>query len=366
MVLLSRCSLAAIMTTSGGRTGDELLESGFAAIPGLGFCVEADTSLGIAKAIAIGTDKLSRYFEGRRPDILVMLGDRFELLAGAAAAIGFNIPIAHIHGGTVSEGAIDELVRHAVTKMSHLHMASCQAYARRIVQMGEEPWRVSVVGAPVVDEIVAMTFLSRQELSARIGLDMEKPTVLATYHPVTLESKHTAVQVETLLRVLDSAPHQIIMTYPNTDIGSRLIIERIEAFAARHSERCRILKSAGTGLFLSTMKVVDALIGNSSAAVLEAAVLKTPAVNIGTRQDGKIRGANVIDVGYSEAEIAAALAKAASLDFRRSIAEMKNPYGDGTAGARIARILSSMPIDDQLMRKKFYDLPGVCAGSGKS
>jgi UDP-hydrolysing UDP-N-acetyl-D-glucosamine 2-epimerase len=339
-----------------GKTAAEIAASGFAAIAGLGFAVADDAPAAIGKAIAVGTEKLTRYFDANRPDILVVLGDRFELLAGTAAAIGFGIPIAHIHGGTVSEGAIDELVRHAVTKMSHLHMVSCDVYAQRIMQMGEEPWRVNVVGAPIVDEIVAIPFLSRAELSRYIGLDMAKPTLLATYHPVTLEAQHIEAQVDTFVRVLEAAAQQVVLTYPNTDTGSHVIIERIEAFAARNPARCRILKNAGTELFLSTMKAADTMIGNSSAAILEAAVLKTPAVNIGTRQDGKIRGANVIDVGYDEAEIAAALARAASPAFRAEITGMTNPYGDGTAGERIARILADVPLDDRLMRKKFCDL----------
>lgn len=339
-----------------GLSIQEIENSGFDWEPGLEMMLASDTPASIGKSIGLGTLSLAQAFAVDRPDLLVVLGDRFEMLCGVNAALGFNIPVAHIHGGAVTEGAIDELVRHALTKMSHLHLVSCEQYAERVIQMGEEPWRVNLVGAPGLDVLPDLATLSVDDLSARTGLDLTRPTLLVCYHPVTLEVKRTGEQVENLLEALKGTGHQLILTYPNPDHGSRIVIDAFKAFAAAADhDRVSLFRNAGTGVYVSLLKVVSAMVGNSSSGIVEAPAFELPVVNIGTRQDGKVKARNVIDAGGAAADIAAAIERALSSPFRNSLEGMVNPYGDGHAGERIVDILKSVPIDDRLLRKKFVD-----------
>lgn len=338
-----------------GRTIDEITESGFDWVPGLGIAVDSDAPECIGRVIAEGTQFLTERFASSRPDILVVLGDRYEMLCGANAAIGFNIPIAHIHGGAVTEGAVDELVRHALTKMSHLHFVSTDVYARRVRQMGEEDWRVATVGAPGLDELAALATASQEEISAKAGIDFTRPTLVVSYHPVTLEPTDLGRQVDALLAAVENSGAQAVLTYPNADPGHRTIIESFVAFVARHEGRARLIDNAGTTLFPNLLRWAGALVGNSSAGIVEAASFRLPVVNVGTRQDGKIKPRNVIDCPPDADAILAAIGKALSPDFRVGLADLVNPYGDGHAGVRIAEILRTVPIDDRLLRKKFVD-----------
>ncbi len=338
-----------------GNTIREIEESGFEWIPGLGATVEDDTPAAVGRAIAEGTRKLTDYFDRERPDLLVVLGDRYEMLAGAGAALGFNLPVAHIHGGAVTEGAIDELVRHALTKMSHLHLVSCDTYAERLRRMGEEPWRVHVTGAPGLDELKDLARLSVEEASQAVGLDLSKPTLLVCYHPVTLEAGQVGTQINALLRAVEGSGLQAVMTYPNPDYGSAAVIGALKTFAAAHPGRVRLLKNAGTDLYASLLSHARAMVGNSSSGIVEAPSFRLPVINIGTRQDGKIRAANVIDTGYGTEEILDAVRQAVSSAFRKSLSDLVNPYGDGKSGPRIAEILAGVDLDDRLLRKKFLD-----------
>lgn len=338
-----------------GETWREIKESGFDFEPGLEMTLAADTPAAVGKAIGSGSMALAQAFAADRPDMLVLLGDRYEMLAGANAALGFNLPVVHLHGGAVTEGAIDELVRHALTKMSHYHLVSTEEYAARVRQMGEEDWRVRVTGAPGLDELPAMASLDRAAIGARIGLDVSGGFLLVSYHPVTLEVAEAPAQIAALLAVLEQSPLPVVLTYPNADPGSRDIIAAIDAFAAAHPHRARALPNAGTTLYASLMAQALAMLGNSSSGLVEAPSFRLPVVNIGTRQDGKIKAANVIDCGYDRASVGGALEKALSDGFRRSIAGLVNPYGDGQAGPRIAAILSGLTLDSRLLRKKFVD-----------
>jgi len=338
-----------------GETWREVAESGFAFEAGLEMTLAADTPAAVGKAIGNGAIALSQAFAINRPDLLVLLGDRYEMLAGATAALGFNLPVVHLHGGAVTEGAIDELVRHALTKLSHFHLVSTEEYAARVRQMGEEDWRVVVTGAPGLDELPMLAEMNRAALEERLGLDLSAGFLLVSFHPVTLEAARISEQIHSVIEALETVPLPIVLTYPNADPGSREIIAALEAFAASRPSRVRILANAGTTLYASLMAHASAMLGNSSSGLVEAPSFRLPVVNIGTRQDGKIRAANVIDCRDDGASIAAALRCALGPNFRSSLGTLVNPYGDGRAGPRIAALLSRLPLDDRLLRKKFVD-----------
>lgn len=338
-----------------GRTATEISDSGFDWEGGLEMAVDADTPARVGKTVGMGALSLSQAFETDQPDLLVLLGDRYEMLAGAAAALGFNLPIAHIHGGAVTEGAIDEQVRHALTKMSHLHCVSCDEYGRRVRQMGEEDWRVHVTGAPGLDELPALAGAAAADLARWLDMDISKPTLLVSFHPVTLEGNRLDGYLDALLDAIEATDAQIVLTYPNSDPGHQTVIAAFQAFASCHAQRARLIENAGTERFSALMAHATAMVGNSSAGIVEAPSFSLPVVNVGTRQDGKIRAANVIDCGPQRADVAAALVKAMNPEFRRGLAGLVNPYGDGKAGLRIAHILKTVAIDDRLLRKKFVD-----------
>lgn len=338
-----------------GHTLSEIADSGFAWEDGLEMTLDADTPTAVGKAIGLGTISLAQAFAHCRPDLLVLLGDRYEMLCGAAAALGFNLPIVHIHGGAVTEGAIDEQVRHALTKMSHYHLVSCEEYAVRVRQMGEEDWRVQVVGAPGLDELPMLASLSRAEVSERVGLDLGRPTLLVCQHPVTLAPDGGLAETRAVLEAVEESGLQFVLTYPNVDPGSRAIIEAFETVAARHPDRARLIRNAGTNLYVSLLSTVDAMVGNSSSAIVEAPSFRLPAVNVGSRQDGKLKAANIIDVAPARSSVLDGILRAVDPAFRTGLAALVNPYGDGKAGPRIAQVLRTLPLDERLRRKKFVD-----------
>ncbi len=315
-----------------------------------------DTPAGIARSTARGVEGFARAFAVRRPDLLLVLGDRFEMLAAAVAALPFAIPVAHIHGGEVTEGAIDEQMRHAITKLSHLHLASAERHARRIAQMGEEDWRIHVTGAPGLDRLGAHPVLSHDELARELGLAERGPWIVVTFHPATLELEDPGAQVEELLAALTDAPGALVMTYPNADTAGRAIAERLERFAAGRA-RCRLVKSLGERLYVSLLAHADVMVGNSSSGLIEAPTFALPVVNIGLRQHGRLRGANVIDVEPRRAEILAGLTRALHPAFRAQLAGAPNPYGDGRAAPRIVRVLREASLDRRLVQKRFVDTP---------
>ena len=338
-----------------GETWREIAEAGFPFERGPDLTAAADSPAGAGGAIGIGTAALAEAFARRRPDLLVVLGDRYEMLCGPAAALGFMIPVAHLHGGAVTEGAIDEQVRHALTKMSHYHLVSIPDYAARVRQMGEEDWRVEVVGAPGLDELPTLADLSPAALGERVGLDLSAGYVLLGFHPVTLEVKQVRPQIEAVLAAIAPLSLPVVLTYPNTDPGHHEVIAALEAFAAAHPGRAVTLANAGGRVYSSLMRHATVMVGNSSSGLVEAPSFRLPVVNVGTRQDGKLKPANILDCPPETPAIAAALARALSPDFRRSLADLVNPYGDGRSGPRIARRLATLPLDDRLLRKKFVD-----------
>lgn len=318
--------------------------------------LSSDTPEGIAKSMGLGLIGFSQSFARVTPDVLVVVGDRFEMHGAALAALPFKIPVAHIHGGELTVGAIDDALRHSITKLSHLHFAATEEYARRIIQMGEEPWRVIVSGAPSLDCLRAARKLDSQELSNRFGLKLREPPLLVTYHPVTLEYEETEWQVGQLLDALQAAAKPIILTAPNADTGGRLVRKLMEDFL--HScPSAQMITNLGRDAYWSLMGQAAAMVGNSSSGLIEAPSLGLPVVNIGTRQQGRARAGNVIDVGYRSEEILRGIRQAVLPEFRDRLAGEPNPYGDGGASDIIVNRLQEITLDCQLIQKRFVDLP---------
>ncbi len=338
-----------------GHTVDEIEADGrqiAERVPVLEF---GDEPAGIAKAMGTGTIGFAEVFDRARPDVLLLLGDRFETHAAAVAAVPFVLPVAHIHGGESTEGLIDEALRHSITKLSHLHFAATEEYARRIIQLGEEPWRVEVTGAPGLDAIAASAPLDAVELTRRYRVDLDEPTLLVTYHPVTLEYEHVRERVGELLAALDESGHHVVFTYPNADTGSTGVLDLIGRFVER-SERATLVTNLGSDAYFSFMRRARAMVGNSSSGIIEAASFELPVVNVGARQQGRIHGENVIDVPERRDEILAAIRRATSDEFRRAIDGLRNPYGDGHASERIVAKLRDVPLDGRLLVKRFHEV----------
>jgi UDP-hydrolysing UDP-N-acetyl-D-glucosamine 2-epimerase len=316
-----------------------------------------DDPAAIAERMGSLTAEFARALAAQRPDMLLALGDRWEMFAGAAAAAPMRIPVAHLHGGETTEGAIDELFRHAITKLSHLHFAATERHARRLVAMGEEPWRVLASGAPGLDAIVQQPPLADAEWRARLGFLPRAPYLLVTFHPVTQQPGEEVAQAEELLAALDGWPGEIVFTGTNADAGGRAIRERIGTFVARLPGRRHIAENAGSAAYIELMRRAAAMVGNSSSGIIEAASLRLPVVNVGDRQRGRDRGANVTDAPCTRTAIAEAIARATAPEFRALLgAGFANPYGDGRASERIAARLAEVPLDARLLAKRFHDV----------
>lgn len=340
-----------------GTTVATIKQDGFPIGDQFEMLLSTDHAEGTAKSVGLGIISFAQSYARLRPDILVVLGDRTEMLAAAVASIPFNIPLAHIHGGEVTEGAIDEVIRHSMTKMSHLHFVSTEQYGLRIQQMGEEPWRVHVTGAPGLDNIRALELYSPQELTELLGIPSAQPPLLITFHPVTRAVHDTIYHISELLSALDAVESPIIFTYPNADTSGRYIIQAIEQFVSEHSN-AKVIANLGTRTYFSLLNYAAAMIGNSSSGIIEAPSFKLPVVNIGNRQQGRLQGQNVINVDYDRSSILAGIRQATSASFKAALANTKNPYGDGTAAEQIVDVLRRCPLDDNLLKKRFVDLDG--------
>ena len=316
-----------------------------------------DTPSAIAKSTGLGVIGFADLFARNQPDVLVVLGDRFDMYAAALAALTFNIPIAHLHGGEVTHGAIDEALRHSLTKLSHLHFVATQDSAQRVIQLGEEPWRVTVSGAPALDTLDTTPRLSREELEKRFGLHLNQAPLLVTFHPVTLQYEETAQQAAELLAAIESSGESTVFTAPNADTAGRQVRAMIEHFVAQHP-RAQFIENLGQQGYFSMMYEARAMVGNSSSGIIEAASFGLPVVNIGERQGGRFRGANVIDVGYGREEILAGLKRALAPEFRAEVQSMKNPYRapERTAAAIIVERLRDVALDERLLIKRFHDV----------
>ena len=311
--------------------------------------LSSDTDVGMAKSIGLGVLSLADTLGAMRPDLLLLIADRYEMLAPAAVALALRIPIAHIEGGERSEGAIDDAVRNALTKMSHIHFTSTSGARARVIGMGEEPWRVHRAGAPSLDHLRRSTLLAKHELERRLAIDLARPTIVVAYHPVTLLSDTTA-EVDALFPALSSREEQLVFCYPNADAGSRLLVARTQHFLADRGSG-RLFVNLPAVHYWSLLKHTQMLIGNSSSGIMETASFALPTVNIGLRQKGRERARNVIDAAADTPCILRAISRARSADFIASLADMQNPYGDGTAAKHIVQVLASLPGRDELLMK---------------
>lgn len=342
-----------------GSTIDEILADGFEIAARVEMPALEAGGATLARAIAEGSVGLAEALGRLSPDLVMVLGDRAELLSVATACFALRLPIGHFSGGESTEGAFDQQVRHAMTKMAHVHFAAADPYAQRLLRMGEEPWRVHTVGDPGLDHFVRGTIPGREELERELGFTIAPDAIVLTYHPVTLELDDTGRQIGEVLSALAALPNQVVATYPNGDPGSRLIIEALTDFAAQHAVRVRVVPHLGRRRFLGMLRAVGAMLGNSSAGLVEAASIPLPVVNVGTRQDGRIRGRNVIGVGNSASEIRPSLQHALDPAFRSSLAGMPNPYGDGMTAQRVVKILKGLPDRQTLLWKRFYDVDSI-------
>jgi UDP-N-acetylglucosamine 2-epimerase (non-hydrolysing)/GDP/UDP-N,N'-diacetylbacillosamine 2-epimerase (hydrolysing) len=333
-----------------GNTIEKIEKDGFPIASRVECLLSSDSDVGMAKTIGIATLSLSDLFGQMRPQLLLLIADRYELLAPASVALALRIPIAHIEGGEVSEGAIDDAVRNALTKMSHIHFTATHAARERVIAMGEEEWRVHRSGAPSLDHLRRRTLLDREELEQRLGLNLRKPTVLVAYHPMTL-ARDTLEEADALFTALEALPDQILFCYPNADAGSRALVDRTKRFIGRRGHG-RVFINLDVVTYLSLLRQADMLLGNSSSGIMEAASFSLPTVNVGLRQQGRERARNVLDADAHPNSILEAVTTARTPKFRESLVGMANPYGEGFASDTIVRVVSTIPLCQELLMKR--------------
>lgn len=338
-----------------GLTVNAIQADGFEIGERIEMLLASDSPEGIAKSIGIGVMGFAQAFARFRPDILLVLGDRFEMHAAALAALPFNLPVAHIHGGEVTQGAMDDALRHSLIKLSHLHFVSTPEYAQRVAQLGEEPWRITVSGAPSLDNLRAMALPTREQLETQFGFRLQPAPLLVTFHPVTLEFERTEWQIGELMAALDELQLPVIFTMPNADTRNGIIRQHIAEYVGAHPSAWSV-ENFGTPNYFSVMQFAAAMVGNSSSGIIEAPSFRLPVVNIGTRQAGRVRAANVVDVGNAREEIVVGVQRAMTPAFRERLRDLANPYGDGRAAERIVAGLKAVALDDRLTRKIFCDV----------
>lgn len=339
-----------------GLTIRDIEKDGFPIAERVEMLLSSDTETAIAISMGIGVIGFAKVYERLRPDIIVVLGDRFELHAAVSAALPFRIPVAHIHGGESTEGAFDELIRHAITKMSHIHFTSTEEYRQRVIQMGELPENVFCTGAPGLDHIHKLKLMNKKELSGILGFPSDRKIGIVTYHPVTLEKNNSEKHISELLKAIQRFQDLFwIFTMPNADTSGRIIMRKIEGFLNKNPERGKVFISLGQVRYLSLMKHAVVMVGNSSSGIIEAPSFELPVVNIGERQRGRIRAQNVIDVSScNEKALVAAINKAISTEFRHSLRGICNPYGEGHSSDKIVGKLKTIPLDEKLIKKRFH------------
>lgn len=338
-----------------GLTVTEIEADGFTIDRRLEILLASDTGAGMAKSTGLGMLTFADAFAELKPDIVVLLGDRFEILAAASAALLMRIPIAHLHGGEITEGAVDDAVRHAVSKMAVLHFVAAEPYRQRLLQMGEPDDRVLTVGGLGVDAILRVPRLSKDELEASLDFRFGERNLLVTFHPATAEDGDPMGQCEELLAALDRFPEvRVIITLPNADAGGRAIAARLREYGASQRGRVGIFASLGQQRYLSSLALVDGVVGNSSSGLLEAPSFGIGTVNIGSRQKGRLRALSVIDCPPQREAVTHAIDTVLSLEFRKKLAGVYNPYGTGGAAKKIAAVLASFPLPE-LCGKRFVD-----------
>ena len=341
-----------------GMTYKEIEEDGFEINAKVEMLLSSDSPAGISKSIGLGVIGFADEFQRAVLDMLILLGDRYEALSAAISAMVMRIPIAHLHGGELTEGAIDEGIRHSITKMSYLHFTSTEQYRNRVIQLGENPERVFYVGALGVENIKKINLMTKEELEKSIHFEIDENTVVVTYHPVTLENNTVEEQFLNLLKVLDRNPKiRMIFTKANADTNGRIVNELIDKYTAQNSERACAFMSLGQKRYLSALKYCRIVIGNSSSGIIEAPSFGKPIINIGDRQKGRICADSVINCGYTQQEIQQAMETALTKEFENKASNCRNPYEKENTAANIISVIKDYLLNDKIKLKKgFYDI----------
>ena len=339
-----------------GLTYRQIEEDGFKINRKIEMLLSSDTPVGISKSMGLGMIGLAEAYADLKPDIVVLLGDLFETFCAASAACVSRVPIGHIHGGETTQGAVDEAFRHSITKMSHLHFTSTEGYRKRVIQLGESPDRVFNVGALRIENIRKLPLLSRKDLEKEIGFSLGQQCILVTYHPVTLEKETAQMQVQNLLNAIDTIDGlHVIFTKANADTEGRIINQMIDEYVTTEKRSAISFTSMGQILYLSAMKHVDAVVGNSSSGIVEAPSFKIPTVNIGDRQKGRVQTRSVINCSPTKDAIIQALKQALSPEFRQSIQDIANPYEKEDTAKNIKKIIKEFDLRN-ILKKEFYDM----------
>ena len=343
-----------------GLTYREIEKDGFQIDRKVEMLTSSDTPVGIGKSMGLGLIGFAEALNELSPDLIVILGDRFEIFAAVAAALVARIPVAHLHGGEATEGLIDEAIRHSITKMSHLHFVAAEEYRQRVIQLGEQPERVFLVGGLGIDSIKRLKLLDRAELEASLDFKLGQKNLLITFHPVTLETATAVDQMEELLAALAELKNtQLIFTLPNADTDGRALMKMVEQFVAQHPN-ARAYTSLGQLRYLSCIAQVDGVVGNSSSGLAEVPSFKKGTINIGDRQRGRLQAASVINCEPTRQSIEAALKRLYFDDFQVSLSQVLNPYGEGGASEKIIASINSAALED-VLKKRFYDDGHPCA-----
>ena len=341
--------MAAHLSPQFGATVSEIERDGFPIAARIECLLSSDTDTGMAKTLGLAMLSLTDTLAEMRPDLVLLIADRYEMLAPAAVALTLRIPVAHIEGGEISEGAIDDAVRNALTKMAHIHFTSTETARDRVISMGEEPWRVHRAGAPSLDHLRRSRLPTREELAGALGIDLAQSPVIVAYHPVTL-LRDTTEEADALFDALAEVNSPVLFCYPNADAGSHSLMQRARAFVEQRSG-ARIFVNLPAVTYWSLLAQASLLVGNSSSGIMEAASFALPVVNVGLRQYGRERARNVLDAEPRAECILEKIAIAQSAAFRESLRGMSNPYGDGHAAERIVEVLTTAPLD-KLLRKR--------------
>ena len=339
-----------------GLTANSIVNDGFNIDKKIEMLLSSDTPVGITKSMGIGLIGFAEALNELKPDLLLVLGDRFEILTAANAALLARIPIAHIHGGESTEGAIDEAIRHSITKMSHIHFVASRTYKNRVIQLGENPNTVYNVGGLGIDNFIKLNLLDKSSLEKAIEFKLKNKNLLITFHPVTLENNTSKNQMNELLHSLSELKDTgLIFTMPNADTDSRVLFKMIQDFVQKNKNAI-VFSSLGQLRYLSCIKYVDAVIGNSSSGLIEVPYLKKPTINIGDRQKGRLKADTIIDCNPERLSINNAIKKAFSNDFKSKIKDSINPYGNGGGSEKIVKIIEGYNLND-ILKKNFYNIP---------
>ncbi|MBM3703297.1 MAG: UDP-N-acetylglucosamine 2-epimerase (hydrolyzing), partial [Actinobacteria bacterium] len=339
-----------------GLTYKEIEKDGLAIDEKIEILLSSDTPVGISKAMGLGMISFSEAYERLKPDLIIGLGDRFELFSSVAAAMVSRIPVAHLHGGESTEGAIDEPMRHAITKMSHIHFTSTEFYRKRVIQLGENPLTVFNVGAIGLDNLKNLKLLTKKQLEKELNFNFGEKNIIFTFHPITLEKDTSLNHITEIFKALDRFKDiKIIFTKGNADTGGRIINELIENFVIKNPGRSVVFTSLGQLRYLSTLQFVDAIVGNSSSGIIEMPSFKKATINIGDRQRGRIKASSVIDCYPKEKDIVDAINKVYDDEFQKALKKVINPYWQGGATEIIIDKLKTIELSN-ILKKQFYDI----------